>query len=328
MGKLDQTVVTHASQASALQEANIQYAKLLEELPLVDYAAYVQRQHKAANRAGPLLAKLIRDTPQNTPIMEITTLDGTVVSTQLEINDAFQDYYQALYDTPRVISPMEYDSFFEGVRLPQLLEEQKEELRKPSTVMEIKAAIKALPRSKAPGSDGLPVEFYKEYATQLAQRLKHLYQTALDAGSLPDTTLQAIRVPLPKPGKNNTELEGYRPLSLLNTDYNILGKILATRLAHLIPGLIHVDQCGFVAGRNTALNIRRLHQLMQHTTGRGGAQRCISLDLQQAFDSLHWNYMLFALSKYGITIDYINWVRLLYTNPTARARKGAYISKQ
>lgn len=59
-----------------------------------------------------------------------------------------------------------------------------------------------------------------------------------------------------------------------------------------------------------------------------GNQGCTSLDLRQAFDSLHWEYMFYTLRRFNIPQEYINWVRLLYTNPTARARTGSYISEE
>ncbi|KAJ1136923.1 hypothetical protein NDU88_003337 [Pleurodeles waltl] len=48
--------------------------------------------------------------------------------------------------------------------------------------------------------------------------------------------------------------------------------------------------------------------------------------VRQAFGTLGWDYMIVALTKFGIPADYIKWVKLLYSTPKARARTGPYIS--
>lgn len=60
---------------------------------------------------------------------------------------------------------------------------------------------------------------------------------------------------LPKPNRNAEPIGSYHPLALLNTDYKVLAKILACRLAPLVPQLIDTDQNGFVSARSTSLNL-------------------------------------------------------------------------
>lgn len=66
---------------------------------------------------------------------------------------------------------------------------------------------------------------------------------------------EASVVSLLKPDKDPTSPSSYRPIAILNTDYKILAKVLANRLAPLVPELVHFDQNGFVPQRNTTLNI-------------------------------------------------------------------------
>ena len=54
------------------------------------------------------------------------------------------------------------------------------------------------------------------------------------------------------------DLENWRPISLLNIDYKILTSCLANRLQIVLPDIIHLDQQGYIKGRNIAFYIRQI----------------------------------------------------------------------
>ena len=112
--------------------------------------------------------------------------------------------------------------------LPKLNEEEAESLKRPVTPEEIETVIKKLPTHESSGVHGFIGEFYRAFKGDLTPILHKLFQKTQEDGRLQSSFYEANIILIPKPDKDITKKENFRPISLMNIDAKILNKILQT----------------------------------------------------------------------------------------------------
>ena len=125
-----------------------------------------------------------------------------------------RDYYEQLYGN-KIDNLEEMGRFLEKFNLLRLNQEDIEIMNNRITSTEIEAVIKNLPKTKSPGPDGFTGDFYQTFREELMPILLKLFPKIAKEGTLPNSFYEATITQIPKPDKDNTKKENYRPIALM-----------------------------------------------------------------------------------------------------------------
>ncbi|XP_053555164.1 ankyrin repeat domain-containing protein SOWAHD isoform X1 [Bombina bombina] len=275
--------------------------------------------YRHGGKAGKALANLTRAKKKKEPITAIKTPE-TRITNNSAIQSYICKYFKEVY-SETLVDTQAKSEFWGKIGVPRLEKSSLDELNLPITLLEVTNAIKKLASNKAAGPDQLPAELYKLLAEDIAPLLVSLFNQFFIQNNLRSKYFAASLITLIlKKNKNPEEIGSYRPISLLNSDYKLLMSIIAQRFKHVIGSLIHKDQVGFMPGRNSSRNLRKLQLILNiyhkqvktelYTTDLDAA--IVSIDAEKAFDSITWDHLFTALKKYGVEGPFFQFIQVIY----------------
>ena len=203
---------------------------------------------------------------------------------------------------------VEINSYFESldsVNIRKLNNFESNSCEGGITANECDRVLSKFKENKSPGSDGLPIEFYKQFWHLLKDHMISIFNEAFNnekltfcESPLSDSHNQGILTLLHKKGDPQL-LKNYRPINLLNTDYKILMHVLANRMHTVLHKIISEDQNGYVKKRFIGYNIRLIEDIIYYQNKQSSDSYLAFIDFEKAYDTLEWEFLFKTLKFYN-----------------------------
>ena len=221
---------------------------------------------------------------------------GLETSAQDEMEAILVDFYKVLYSRDSLdlqaqgslIDDLEYS----------LSTSERDSCEGDFTKEELFGALGGLQTGKAPGSDGLPTEFYKAFWEDLGDVLVTVLNENFRLGVLTDSQREGLLRLLYK--KDDKRLaKNWRPISLLNTDYKLASKVITERLKPVMHALVHRDETCGVLGRSIFCNLQLIRDTLDMIDKTNETGILVTLDQEKAFDRVDHDFLMRVLTKFG-----------------------------
>ena len=238
-------------------------------------------------------------------ILSIQNQQGDLVHGHDAVAHVAVSHFQSQLGVAGVRTSLDWGS----LSCPTLTLDSHEALLAPITDDLILETLKSLKSGKAPGPDGFNREFFLATWTILGGDFCRAVRSFFEGAPMHCGVNSTLIALVPK-SRTPTCMKDYRPIALCSTIYKCISKIIASRLKCVMPGLIDKAQSAFVPGRQISDNILLAQELFRGYGRETGFPKCaLKLDLNKAFDSINWNFLLDCLHFMNFPPKFITWIR-------------------
>ena len=207
-------------------------------------------------------------------IDSVKTPDGCVLQSNCEKRDDFRAHFHDCFACCPDLRLQEFRSYLAD--FPCLGVAEAASCEGVVTECEVRDALKQVILNKSPGLDGLPYEVYLRMSHMFIPILTDMFNHWFAKGAIPGSITK----------------------TLLNTQLNILARVLANHLQLVISNLISPEQTYTVMGRLIQDNLHLIRKVLEGIE-YGTKAELISLDQSKAFDRVDHRFLAAVLETAG-----------------------------
>ena len=180
----------------------------------------------------------------------------------------------------------------------------------PTSSPEISKIIGKFEEKTSTALDGISHKAFKHFPENIIACLTHIFNMSLSKGKFISHFKKAKVVPIYKK-KDKSDMNNFRPISLLPVASKILEKIIHSRLYSFLDknNFFYDNQFGFRSKHSTEQAGAILVDKISHALENKLKVATVFLDMSKAFDCVDFEILLQKLQVYGIRGIALSWFR-------------------
>ena len=173
---------------------------------------------------------------------------------------------------------------------------------------EILEVVSQCGNSKCPGPDSYNFFFIKNNWDVIGKDIVKAILWFQDTGFIPRGCNASFIALVPKKA-NPSNLNEFRPISLVGCVYKILSKVLANRLKKVLSSVIDFNQSAFLEGRGLLESVLVANEMVDYLMKAKKSGVFVKVDFEKAYDSVDWKFLYYMMGRLGFNCKWIRWIR-------------------
>ena len=181
----------------------------------------------------------------------------------------------------------------------------------------------------AEGPDRIHYQLLKHLPPESLSLLLDIFNYIWQSGDYPDCWSEATIIPIPKPGKDHSDPNNYRPIALTSCVCKTLERMINDRLVWYLEcnNILTDIQCGFRKRRSTIDHLVSLESYIRDAFLNKQEVVSVFFDLEKAYDTT-WKYgILQDLHDAGLRGRVPQFISKFLENRNFRVRLGSTLSE-
>ena len=194
----------------------------------------------------------------------------------------------------------------DGLDFACIEEEERLSLEKEFTKEEVIQVLREMEGDKAPDPDGFIMAFFQKCWSVVEKDVMDVFDY-FHQHSVFERSMNASFLTLIPKKCNAVNIKDFCPISLVDSVYKLLSKVLANKLRAVLDNLISETQNLF-GGRQILDSVLIANECLESRLKSRLPSVVCKLDIEKAYDHVNWESLFYLLDRTGFGLKWKGWI--------------------